>query len=248
MNLQLFSKKQILRQQSAIDHCCSVYYVMVGAVYNIAQSVMVDAHAAVKSDPRYRHQTKQDMRLALAAYDKWDKRMQDVLGDRYQLWLDLTDAIAEAIDKDTKILLYAFDDHLQKYNVPEHMKIASVELSLTVVKMARIVFETMFDSFRKQCGVDIRPMFIGGDFRDVLFRWERATRAFLRTNDNKPDINFNDSPRVRLAYDVLMKRMSDADTYNMAGREALLMNQEICRKYDPHFDESMQELEAAHAV
>lgn len=248
MNLRLYAQEQIARQQEAIDHCCSMYYVMVGAVYNIAQSVMVDAHAAVKKDPRYRHQTKQDMRLALAAYDKWDKRMQSTLKDRYQLWLDLTDSIAEALEKDTKILLYAFDDHLQKYNVPDHMKIASVELSLTVVKMARIVFESMFDEFHKRCGVDIRPMFLYGDFRDVLFRWERATRAFLHTTDNQPDINFNDSPRVCLAYDVLMKRLSDADTYNTAGREALYMNQEVCRKYDPHFDESMQEIEKAHAV
>lgn len=248
MNVKLFSKEQIARQQAAIDRCCSIYYVMVGAVYNIAQSAMVDAHAEVRQDPRFRHQTKQDMKLALSAYDKWDKRMQTTLKDRYQLWLDLTDSIAEAIDKDVKVLLYAFDDHLQKHNIPDHMKLATVELSLTVVRMARKIFEDLFDNFRQTCGVDIRPLFAGGDFRDVLFRWERATRVFLHTDSSQEDINFNDSPRVCLAYDILMKKLSHEDTYNNAGREALYMNQEVCRKYDPNFDASMQELEKAHAV
>lgn len=247
MRVNIFSKAQKEKQEKAIDRCCSIYYVMVGAIYNIAQSAMVDAYTAVRKDPRFRHETKQNMKLALACYDKWDKRMKDVLQDRYQLWLDLTDSIAEHIDKDTKILLYAFDDHLQKYDVPEHTKIATVELSLTIVKMARIVFENLFDSFRDQCGVDLRPMFVGGDFRDVSFRWERATKVFLHTDDGKPNINFNDSQRVRLAYDVLMTRLSNADTYNMAGKEALKMNEDVCRKYDPNFDESMKEIELANA-
>ena len=37
--------------------------------------------------------------------------------------------------------------------------------------------------------------------------------------------------------------LSDPDTYNIASRSALQLNQDICRKYDKQFDQKMQELQ-----
>ena len=82
-----------------------------------------------------------------------------------------------------------------------------------------------------------------GNFQDIQFRWRRAVRTFLNTPDNQPDINFNDSPRVTLAYDILIRKLTDPDTYNIASRSALQLNQDICRKYDKDFDKKMQELQ-----
>lgn len=113
--LQL-TPQALQRQQQEIDRCCSLYYIIIGSIYNIAQSAMIDAYTYIRRDPRYRHQTKQD-------------------------------------------------------------------------------------------------------------------------------INFNDSPRVTLAYDILIRKLSDPDTYNIASRSALQLNQDICRKYDKQFDQKMQELQ-----
>lgn len=240
--LQL-TPQALQRQQQEIDRCCSLYYIIIGSIYNIAQSAMIDAYTYIRRDPRYRHQTKQDINYAIQAYEKWDHRMRQTLGDRYQLWLDISDAIAEYIQHDVQVLLYAFDDHLMHHNIPDHLFIATVENSLTIVQMAQQTFETMFDDFQRKCHIDLRPLFNTGNFQDIQFRWRRAVRTFLKTPDNHPDINFNDSTRVTLAYDILIRKLYDPDTYNIASRSALQLNQDICRKYDKQFDQKMQELQ-----
>lgn len=239
----LLTPQALQRQQQEIDRCCSLYYIIIGSIYNIAQSAMIDAYTYIRRDPRYRHQTKQDINYAIQAYEKWDQRMRQTLGDRYQLWLDISDAIAEYIQHDVKVLLYAFDDHLMHHNIPDHLFLATVENSLTIVQMAQQTFETMFDDFQRKCHIDLRPLFNTGNFQDIQFRWRRAVRTFLHTPDNHPDINFNDSPRVTLAYDILIRKLTDPDTYNIASRSALQLNQDICRKYDKQFDQKMQELQ-----
>lgn len=83
-------KEELLR---SIDRYCSLYYITMGSAYNIAQTAMIDAYNAIKDDKKlYRQQTKQSINKALAAYNTWDAKMRFVLADRYQLWLDLSDA------------------------------------------------------------------------------------------------------------------------------------------------------------
>ncbi len=231
------------RQIVTVDRCCSEYYVTVGAIYNLAQSAMVDAFSYIRKDKRYRQQTKKDINLALAAYDKWNIKMRETLGDRYQLWLDLTDGVADYLAHDVEILRYAFDSHLQKNNVDNHMALATIENSLTIIRMARVFCEDQMAKFQTACGVNLRPYFKGGDFTDVLMHWERGVKAFLRVDDGKPDINFNDSQQVCLAYDILRNKCYDAQTYNKSSREALVLNEDICRQNCEDYDDIMSELD-----
>ena len=43
--------KQSEEQQKKIDRCCSLYYLMMGSIYNTVQSAMVDAREAVAATP-----------------------------------------------------------------------------------------------------------------------------------------------------------------------------------------------------
>lgn len=79
------SVKQKWELLKRIDRYCSLYYITMGSVYNIAQTAMVDAYNAIKDDKKlYRQQTKQYINKALAAYDTWDSKMRFVLADRYR--------------------------------------------------------------------------------------------------------------------------------------------------------------------
>ena len=71
-----------------IDRCCSLFYVAMASIYNVAQSAMVDAHALLRQHPVYKHGVKRSAKKALLAYERLDKALQQTLGDRYQLWLD----------------------------------------------------------------------------------------------------------------------------------------------------------------
>lgn len=230
------------KQADAIDRCCSMYYVINGSIYNVAQSSMVDAYELLRKDRRFRHQVKQDVLFALRAYERWDSRMRETLGDRYQLWLDLSDSVAEIIRMDVRRLLWTFDAHLMRNKVEEHHLLATLQTSVTMIDLAKQIAELDFDRFQKECGVDIRSLFQGGMFEDVSFRWGRAMAPFLKTEDVRPDIDFNDSNDCVLALRVLTMKLSDPNTYNQAGKEALPINADICRKYDKNYDKNIEEI------
>ena len=211
-----------------VDRCCSLYYVSMGSIYNIAQSAMVDAQAVVMQYPDiYRHAVKHDLRAAMQAYDKWDRRMRDTLKERYQLWLDLSDAVDDEMRRHLHILRLAFDAWLLKYGVPRHEVLSHLETALTLITFARQTYDTLFDGFRTTTGLDLRPMFRGGDFRDVEFYWRRATAPLLTTPTGSPDINFNDSPDVRLAFDIISRKLTNEQVFNRASTAALRLNPDM---------------------
>ena len=40
-------------KRKQIDRCCSLYYLMMGSIYNTVQSAMVDARDAIQDTPPY---------------------------------------------------------------------------------------------------------------------------------------------------------------------------------------------------
>ena len=61
-------------KRKQIDRCCSLYYLMMGSIYNTVQSAMVDARDAIRDSPLYRQQIKQNIRKALKKYDELNNR------------------------------------------------------------------------------------------------------------------------------------------------------------------------------
>lgn len=216
------------RQLLAIDRCCSLYYTVMGSIYNTAQTVMVDAVTELKRHPHiYRQAVKQNIRLAMQAYDKWEKRMRDVLADRYQFWLDLSDAVDDEMRRHIQTLRLSFDAWLLKYNVKDHTLISHLMTALTLIRFARETFDMLFDKYREQTHVDMRPMFRGGDFREIEHYWERAVRPLLTTPPGQPDINFNESHDVELAFRIIARKLTDDGIFNRAGEQGLKLNPDL---------------------
>ena len=49
--------KRVLKE---IDEQCSLYYIVIGSVYNLAQSAMVDAMQLLKQSKHYKHEIKRN--------------------------------------------------------------------------------------------------------------------------------------------------------------------------------------------
>ena len=131
-------KEEILK---SIDRYCSLYYITMGSAYNIAQTAMIDALGAIKEDKKlYRQKTKQSINKALAAYNAWDAKMRFVLADRYQLWLDLSDASEAELKPLVKTLYYCIDNYFLKNHVPKSKIITSTD-NLAMAKMLSTIAE-----------------------------------------------------------------------------------------------------------
>lgn len=217
-------KEELLK---SIDRYCSLYYITMGSAYNIAQTAMIDAYNAIKEDKKlYRQKTKQSINKALAAYNTWDAKMRFVLADRYQLWLDLSDASDAELKPLVTTLYYCIDNYFLKNKVPKSKIIARMETAMVLIDVAVNLFKNLFDNIQKKIGADLRPMFNDGSALELQHNWNNAMQSVVNSVPGMPDIDINDDvDSVQATKNIVMK-LSNEGVYDRAGDYALQMNPE----------------------
>lgn len=226
MNTQLTESK---RRQ--IDRCCSLYYLMMGSIYNTVQTAMIDARDVIQDTPLYRQQIKQNIRKALKKYDELNNKIKQALDDKYQLWLDTTDRADEIYQPHVFKLSMSINAFLLKNNYPNHEVISKMETARILADIANKTFTRMFQFFRQSLGFSLETAFTGGDFADILFWWGKATKPLFNT-PHSTDINLNDDPNISLAVEIIMQKMQDHNVLNMAGNYALHRNPDQWKHLD----------------
>lgn len=219
------------RTLKKIDEQCSLYYIIIGSVYNLAQSSMVDAVAEMRADKTlWRHEVKRDANLALNAYKAWDQKMRLRLADRYQLWLDMSDAVADSLKADVQKLLWSFDALLMKHSVSAHRLCAAVLTAVAMNDIADLTFRKFLADSSKATGINMAELFSReSSFTSVKSNWEKATRPILRSRGAR--INPNDDTNCRLAADIISRRLADIQLYEQACGYGASLNTEVIKAY-----------------
>ncbi len=217
-------KEEILK---SIDRYCSLYYITMGSAYNIAQTAMIDAYNAIKEDKKiYRQQTKQSINKALAAYNTWDVKMRFVLADRYQLWLDLSDASEAELKPLVTTLYYCIDNYFLKNKVPKSKIIARMETAMVLIDIAVNLFRNLFDNIQKKIGMDLRQAFNEGNALELQRNWNNAMQSVINAIPGMPDIDINDDADSVQAAKNIVTKISNEGIYDRAGEYALQVNPE----------------------
>lgn len=221
----MYSAKNLQYQAACIDRACSMYYVMIGGLYNAVNTQMRDAHDELAKHPKvYRQQVKRDTREALRCYDRWNTSMRTTLKDRYNLWLDVSDKIDETLHPHIWKMTMAMEQYLLKMNEPDaHLK-AMLQCASTLAEMTKNTITKYFGQIQQRIGIDIKPMFAHGLGEDIYKWWERGTGPILRTGRKNVIIDFNDDANCRMAARVLAVQIADENLYNNAGDYALRLN------------------------
>lgn len=218
------------RVMEKIDAQCSIYYIVIGSVYNLAQSAMVDAMPYLKTSKWWKHEVKRDANLALRAYDVWNQKMKLKLWDRYQLWLDASDAVADKISTDIDKLRWSYDAALMKRNEPDHMLKAYLLTAVTMNDIAQNTFAKFLDDGSKAAGIDMRQLFrTESSFDTVKVNWEKAVSPILRCSGS--NINCNDDSNCILAADIICRKLTDLDLYDEACQYGASLNVDTVNKY-----------------
>lgn len=218
------SQKQ--RTLDAIDRACSLYYVTMGSVYAVCQTAMVDARQTLRTlyPSLFRHQVKYSVNKALAAYDRWNATMHRTLGARYQMWLDVSDAVDDEVRPMLTALYYSIDNFFLLRKMPCSKAFSAMETARILLEFAGMFYRDLFDKLHRRIGVDLRPMFRLGDAADIFRHWNDAIDAACRMVPSMPDINVNDDPTIRQAVDNIIRRLTDCGIYNRSGEYALRLN------------------------
>lgn len=218
------------RTLERIDEQCSLYYIIIGSVYNLAQSAMVDAMEPLKASGWWRHEVKRDARQALRFYEQWEQKMRLKLGDRWQLWLDASDGVAERMVMHLSKLRWSYEAVLMKRKVEESRLMAALLTAVTMNDIADETFRKFLRDGSRRTGVDLSEMFRReSSFVAVKAAWERACTPILRCAGG--DIDCNDDANCRLAADIICRRLSDFGLYEEACGYGAEMNMDVVERY-----------------
>lgn len=178
------------RTMDAVNDQCSLYYIIIGSVYNLAQSSMLDAKVMLEETKHWKHEVKRDVNKALAAYDAWNSKMKVQLWDRYQMWLDISDDVAEKMKIHVQKLRWSYDAVLMKHNDTEHLLKAHLLTALTMNDLALSTFRKYIADGSEKTKVDMSLLFSKeSSFKDVATNWENAVRRVLKCSGGDIDCN-----------------------------------------------------------
>lgn len=147
------------RTMDAVNDQCSLYYIIIGSVYNLAQSSMLDAKVMLEETKHWKYEVKRDVNKALAAYDTWNSKMKAQLRDRYQMWLDISDDVAEKMKMHVQKLRWSYDAVLMRHNDTEHLLKAHLLTALTMNDLALSTFRKYIADGSEKTKVDMRLRF-----------------------------------------------------------------------------------------
>lgn len=218
------------RTMDAVNDQCSLYYIIIGSVYNLAQSSMLDAKVMLEETKHWKHEVKRDVNKALAAYDTWNSKMKVQLRDRYQMWLDISDDVAEKMKMHVQKLKWSYDAVLMKHNDTEHLLKAHLLTALTMNDLALQTFRKYIADGSEKIKVDMSSLFSKeSSFEDVAKNWEKAVRRVLKCSGG--DIDCNKDSNCVLAADIISRKLADFKMYEEACGYGAEYNPEIIAKY-----------------
>ena len=218
------------RTMDAVNDQCSLYYIIIGSVYNLAQSSMLDAKVLLQETKHWKHEVKRDVNKALAAYDAWNSKMKVQLWDRYQMWLDISDDVAEKMKMHVQKLRWSYDAVLMKHNDTEHLLKAHLLTALTMNDLALSTFRKYIADGSEKTKVDMSLLFSKeSSFKDVAKNWENAVRRVLKCSGG--DIDCNKDSNCVLAVDIISRKLADFGMYEEACGYGAEYNPEVIEKY-----------------
>lgn len=218
------------RTMDAVNDQCSLYYIIIGSVYNLAQSSMLDAKVMLYETKHWKHEVKRDVNKALAAYDAWNSKMKVQLWDRYQMWLDISDNVADKMKMHVQKLRWSYDAVLMRHNDTEHLLKAHLLTALTMNDLALSTFRKYIADGSEKTKVDMSLLFSKeSSFKDVAKNWENAVRRVLKCSGG--DIDCNKDNNCVLAADIISRKLADFGMYEEACGYGAEYNPEVIEKY-----------------
>lgn len=215
-----------------------IMHLLVGAIYSVAQSLMVDAVAELRQHKDlYRGQVKYDARKALECYDKLLKLQKADLGIMFDTYLDAVDIMDDEMKEHIQKIYWSINGVLLGRNVENHALIARLETAYTVIDLGKECFDSL-------CKVhnEIHPGFkvIPGKikwfaFDDVKFHWKRLCETIQGT---PMDIDLGTDANCALSLKVLQTKMTDFDRIEQNVKKAMDNHPEA----DPRIGEGIKML------
>lgn len=212
------------------DSAMSAAYILVMCPNDTATTAVADALAALRKHDVWRQEVKRRGGMAEEAVRHYQRALDCKLrdSDRWEFWLDYADAYQELVAPHLRNLRYALKQNMDNRRL-EDTDVKSLVLTAgAVLKVAAEAFQAYFDGVRKGHGFDLRAAFSAADLSGVFRLWDSLTESLERQPGWKETgETLREDERVRLAGEILCRKLVDGTVLNTAGDRALEMHPEL---------------------
>lgn len=213
------------------DRTNSLVNTMIGVANEVARLAISDGIDAIKKAGLYRQKTKQLCRETVRRQEEYEALHNQNFGDRLSLWLDYLDSAEDEYRKHIFILYNSIKMALDKHRQKNTELKAKLECGRICAEMAVCQFDALMRDMKEKYGVDYSPIFMKGRYTNPYYTWKTVCDLYVKTDDPDEIIDLNKDANLRMAADVLAKKLNDPDLINRLGKHAIELNIELAKKY-----------------
>ena len=229
------------RYMEGWDRADSLVNTMVGIANEVARLAISDGIDAIKRAGLYKQKTKQLCNETFRHQEEYEAYHNGSFDkDRMKMWLDYLDGTEDEYRKHIFNIYMAVKMVLDKHKQHNTELKARLECGRICAELAVGQFDALMIDLKDRFGVDYSPLFAGNRYTKPLHSWKLVCDIYVQTDRPEEYINMNDDANLRLAADVLARKLSDADVLNRIGKHALENNIEVASRYAS--EEDLEEL------
>lgn len=222
------------------DRANSLVNTMIGIANEVARLAISDGIDAIKKAGLYKQKTKQLCNETFRRQEHYEAIHNSNFGDRLKLWLDYLDGTEDEYRKHIFNIYMAVKMALDKHKQTNTELKAKLECGRICAEMAVGQFDALMRDLKDKFGVDYTPLFVAGRYTDPLYSWKQVCDLYVKTDDPADYIDLNSDDNLRLAADIMARKLSDHELLNRIGKHAIEMNLETAKKYAS--EEDLEEL------
>ena len=219
------------RFMEGFDRTSSLMNALVGIANEVARLAISDGIEAIKKAGLYRQRTKQLCNETLRRQEEYESKHNSNFGDRLGLWLDDLDGTEDEFRHHIFVVYNAVKMALNKHHQKNAELKARLECGLICAELAVGQFDALMRDMKEKFGVDYSPIFISGRYTNPLYTWKQICDIYVKTDNPEETIDLNKDANLRMAADVLARKLSDIELLNRIGTKAIEQNIETARVY-----------------
>lgn len=220
------------RYMEGYDRAATLVNTMIGIANEVARIAISDGIDAIKAVGLYKQKTKMLCNETFRYQEAYEAYHNGCFAkDRMKMWLDYLDGTEDEYRKHIFNIYMAVKMALDKHKQKNTELKAKLECGHICAELAVGQFDALMQDLKESFGVDYSPLFADNRYTKPFLAWKKVCGIYVKTDNPDDYINLNDDANLRLAVDVLARKLSDADLLNHIGKHALEQNMEVARKY-----------------
>ena len=219
------------RYMEGFERANTLVNTMIGIANEVARIAISDGIDAIKQGGLYKQKTKQLCNETFRRQEAYEARHNSNFGERLKLWLDYLDGTEDEYRKHIFNVYMALKMTLDRHKQKNADLKAKLECGRICAELAVGQFDALMVDLKEKFGVDYSPLFIEGRYTNPLYTWKQVCDIYVKTDNPDDYIDLNNDANLRLAVDVLARKLSDYELLNRIGKHALEQNLETAKKY-----------------